>query len=127
METWAHGQDVVDALSISRTPTDRLQPIALLGVKTMSWSFTVNGLPQPPTKVRVDLVGPQGDQWLWNESVIESEVKGDAEEFCLVVTQRRHLDDTSLVVSGESGRLWMPIAQAFAGPPGPGRQVGVFS
>ncbi len=127
METWAHGQDVVDALGIKRTATNRLQHIALLGVKTMSWSFTVNGLPQPSTKVRVDLAGPGGDRWVWNESVTESHVKGDAEDFCMVVTQRRHVADTSLEVSGEAAEAWIPIAQAFAGPPGPGRPAGMFS
>ncbi|MEN8041431.1 MAG: TIGR03084 family metal-binding protein [Actinomycetota bacterium] len=126
METWAHGQDVVDALEIRRKPTKRLQHIALLGVKTMSWSFTVNGLPQPATKVRVELTGPGGDAWVWNDSVEESFVRGDAEDFCLVVTQRRHLDDTSLEVFGDAAERWMPIAQAFAGPPGSGRQPGMF-
>jgi hypothetical protein len=41
-------------------------------------------------------------------------VKGSAEEFCLVVTQRRHVKDTSLVV-GDLGYHWMERAQAFAG------------
>lgn len=126
METWAHGQDIVDALGVVRPATNRLQRIALLGVKTMSWSFTVNGLPQPRTKVRVDLDGPHGEQWLWNESESDSYVRGDALDFCLVVTQRRHLGDTALEVSGEAAEAWMPIAQAFAGPPGPGRPSGMF-
>ena len=34
METWAHGQDVFDALKIKRTNTDRLRHIAYLGVNT---------------------------------------------------------------------------------------------
>ena len=43
-------------------------------------------------------------------------VKGPADEFCLVVTQRRHLDDTELS-TGELGRHWLVRAQAFAGGP----------
>jgi hypothetical protein len=42
-------------------------------------------------------------------------------DFCLVVTHRRNLADTTLEVSGEVARDWMSVAQAFAGPPGPGR------
>ena len=34
METWAHGQDIVDALGLTRVPTDRLRHIADLGVRT---------------------------------------------------------------------------------------------
>ncbi len=34
METWAHGQDVVDGLGIRRVPTRRLRHIAHLGVLT---------------------------------------------------------------------------------------------
>jgi len=48
-------------------------------------------------------------------------VSGDALDFALVVTQRRHLDDTSLAISGERAREWMGIAQAFAGGAGGGR------
>jgi hypothetical protein len=38
-----------------------------------------------------------------------------------VVTQRRHVADTALDVRGPVAAQWMQIAQAFAGPPGPGR------
>ena len=45
---------------------------------------------------------------------------GTAEDFCLVTTQRRHVDDTDLVVTGDSARDWMEKAQLFAGPPSDG-------
>jgi hypothetical protein len=48
-------------------------------------------------------------------------VSGSVEDFCLVVTQRRNVADTGLDVVGETATAWMQIAQAFAGPPGPGR------
>jgi hypothetical protein len=50
-------------------------------------------------------------------------VRGPALDFCLVVTQRRNLADTALEVEGDSAREWMSVAQAFAGPPGPGRAL----
>lgn len=127
METWAHTQDVTDALGCSREPTDRLRHIAFLGVKTMGWSFTVNGLDLPAETVRVDLTGPSGDRWVWNKEVESNIVSGDVEDFCLVVTQRRNVADTSLDVTGDVAREWMTFAQAFAGPPGGGRPAGLFS
>ena len=54
-------------------------------------------------------------------------ITGPATDFCRVVTQRRHLADTSLVIEGEAAQGWMDIAQAFAGPPGAGRQPGEFA
>jgi hypothetical protein len=54
-------------------------------------------------------------------------VTGPALDFCLVVTQRRHLADTALVVEGSLATEWMGIAQAFAGPPGEGRRAGQFT
>jgi hypothetical protein len=53
-------------------------------------------------------------------------VAGAAVDFCLVVTQRRHVADTELRVEGPAAEEWMRIAQAFAGPPGPGRKPGQF-
>ncbi|GMQ97682.1 MAG: TIGR03084 family metal-binding protein [Acidimicrobiia bacterium] len=127
METWAHGQDIVDGLKVNRTPTDRLRHIAFLGVRTMGWSFTVNGRDVPAEAVRISLTTPSGDRWLWNEDSTRNIVSGPAEDFCLVVTQRRHILDTGLEVTGSVAEEWMSIAQAFAGPPGEGRRAGMFS
>ncbi len=126
METWAHGQDIVDALGTNRSPTPRLRHIAFLGVKTMGWSFAVNDLEVPDQPVRVDLVGPDDDRWIWNKDAIDDRIQGTAEEFCLVTTQRRHVSDTDLLVTGTVAERWMNIAQAFAGPPGTGRMPGQF-
>jgi alpha-tubulin suppressor-like RCC1 family protein len=53
-------------------------------------------------------------------------VKGSALGFCLAVTQRRHIDDCGLEISGSLATDWMSIAQAFAGAPGVGREKGQF-
>jgi uncharacterized protein (TIGR03084 family) len=122
METWAHGQDVADAVGAPRRPTSRLRHVAQIGVRARPFSFVVRGLEPPQAAVRVELEGPDGEQWTWDETAEGEEVRGPALDFCLVVTQRRHLADAELVVTGEVARQWMAIAQAFAGPPGPGRQ-----
>jgi uncharacterized protein (TIGR03084 family) len=116
METWAHGTDVVDALSATRPATDRLRHIAQLGVLTRGWSYRVRGEDAPEGEIRVELIGPTGDSWSWGPNDADEWVRGSAEDFCLVVTQRRHVDDTTLTYS-ELGRDWLLRAQAFAGGP----------
>ena len=122
METWAHGQDVADALGIVRIPTDRLRHIAHLGVRARPFSYVVHGRPVPDGPVGVVLTGPSGDVWEWEtEEGSEDRVSGSALDFCLVVTQRRNAADTDLEIQGPIAREWLSIAQAFAGPPGRGR------
>jgi uncharacterized protein (TIGR03084 family) len=126
METWAHGQDVVDGLGAVREPTDRLRHVAEIGVRARPWSFAVHGRPVPDAPVRVELTLPGGDQWTAGPEDAADVVRGAALDFCLVVTQRRHPADVSLAVSGLVAREWISIAQAFAGPPGVGRRPGQF-
>ncbi|KOV13219.1 wyosine base formation domain-containing protein [Streptomyces sp. XY431] len=124
METWAHGQDVADALGAVREPSARLRHVAHLGVRTMGFAFTVHGLPAPQAPVRVELTAPDGGLWTWGPEGAADRVDGRALDFCLLVTQRRHRDDLALTAVGEVATAWLPIAQAFAGPPGKGRQSG---
>lgn len=120
METWAHGVDVVDALGVTRPPTDRLFHIAELGVKTFRFSFQNRGMEVPESRVRVELTGPSGTVRSWNDDS-DASVIGPVEDFCLVVAQRRNVADTDLQVIGGVAATWMNVAQIFAGPPGPGR------
>ncbi len=126
METWAHGQDIVDALAVVRPATDRLRHVAHIGVAARPFSYVANGRQAPSEPVRVELCGPGGDVWTWGPDDAADRVSGDALDFCLAVTQRRHLDDVSLAIEGAGAAEWMSIAQSFAGPPGPGRRPGQF-
>lgn len=126
METWAHGQDVVDALGLSRLPTMRLRHIAHIGVRARPFAYAANRMEMPAAEVRVELAAPDGSTWTWGPEGAADVVTGDALGFCLAVTQRRHVDDCGLVVEGGAAREWMSIAQAFAGPPGEGRSKGQF-
>jgi uncharacterized protein (TIGR03084 family) len=116
MEVWAHGTDIVDTVGAVREPTDRLRHIAQLGFITRKWSYTVRGEDVPEGDVRVELEAPSGARWAFGPEEAADVVAGSAEDFCLVVTQRRHVDDTDLV-AGELGRHWLLRAQAFAGGP----------
>ena len=122
METWAHARDVYDALGLDVAPTDRVRHVAHLGVRTRDFAFSVHGLEPPAGEFLVELVAPSGDTWRWGPPDAAQSVHGSAYDFCLLVTQRRHRDDTDLVATGADAERWLGIAQAFAGPPGPGRE-----
>jgi uncharacterized protein (TIGR03084 family) len=127
METWAHGQDIYDLMHTPRTHTDRIQHIAVLGVKTFGWTFVNRGLEVPGDPPYVRLVAPSGAVWEWNEPSQTERVEGQALEFCQVVTQGRNVADTALEVEGDVATRWMAIAQCFAGgpadPPKPGERA----
>jgi uncharacterized protein (TIGR03084 family) len=194
METWIHGQDVVDGLHVERVPTARLRHVAHIAVRARAFNYAQRGRAVPETEVRVELnppaeedlyaqrgravpeaevrvelnrpaeedlyaqrgrVVPEGEVrvelirpaeedlrardsaarpggalaasvWSWGPADVPDRVTGDALDFCLVTTQRRHIADTDLAVEGPLAAEWMAIAQAFAGPPGPGRRPGQF-
>jgi uncharacterized protein (TIGR03084 family) len=117
MEAWAHGQDIADAVGVTRAPTDRLRHIVRLGFLTRGWTYANRGLEVPAEPVRVELTSPSGDTWAHGPDDAEQSVAGPALDFCLVTTQRRHVADTALVVTGDAAREWMELAQLFAGPP----------
>lgn len=117
METWAHGLDVVDALGASRPATDRLEHICHLGVRTRGFSYAIREREVPEGDVRVELVAPSGETWSWGDEAVDDRISGPAEDFCMVVAQRRHVHDTGLSVEGPLASEWMEIAQIFAGLP----------
>lgn len=126
METWAHGQDICDALGLSRVPTGRLRHIAHIGVRARTFAYAANKMAMPDAEVDVELTAPDGSTWSWGSGLAPDRVTGAALGFCLAVTQRRHVDDCGLTIEGPAAREWMSIAQAFAGPPGEGRAKGQF-
>ena len=121
METWAHGVDVRDALDLPVLPTSRLRAVAHLGVRTRDFAFGVHGQAPPPAPFRVELTGPGGALWTWGPPEAAQRVTGPALDFCLRVTRRRARADLALSAEGSDADRWLDLAQAFAGPPGPGR------
>ena len=84
------------------------------------------GLQPPAAAPAVELEGPAGAVWRWGDASADGVVRGSALDFCLVVTQRRHVLDTALEVRGDGAREWMTIAQCFAGPAASGPPPGSF-
>jgi uncharacterized protein (TIGR03084 family) len=122
METWAHSLDVHEALGVEPEVSDRIRPVAHLGVRTRDYAFSVQGLEPPADEFRVSLTAPSGDLWTWGPEDAAQTVTGAAYDFCLLVTQRVNRADTSLVAVGRDADTWLSIAQCFAGPPGEGRE-----
>lgn len=121
METWAHALDVYAALEVAPERTDRIRHVAHLGVRTRGFAFSVHGLEAPAEEFRIELTAPSGETWAWGPEDAGQLVRGSAWDFCLLVTQRVHRDDTDLVATGADAEKWLTIAQAFAGPAGEGR------
>ncbi|WP_419841707.1 TIGR03084 family metal-binding protein [Candidatus Poriferisodalis sp.] len=116
METWSHGHDVADTHGRVLPRTQRLRHVAHIGVSTRGWSYANRGREVPSDPVRVELAAPNGDLWTWGPLEAVNVVRGDAYDFCLAVTQRRHHTETTLSLTGPLATEWMDIAQAFAGP-----------
>ncbi|MFJ7776350.1 TIGR03084 family metal-binding protein [Streptomyces yangpuensis] len=125
METWAHGQDVADALGVHRTPTARLRHVARIGVRARDYAYAVRGLPAPDGEFRVELTAPDGvGVWAYGPPQAPQRVTGPALHFCLLATRRAHRTDLDLTATGPDADRWLDIAQAFAGPAGEGRAPG---
>ena len=123
METWAHGLDVHDAAGERPEPTDRIRHVAHLGVRTRNYAYSVQGEEPPTEEFRVELTAPSGELWTWGPEDAAQRVTGSAYDFCLLATQRVHRADTDLRAVGVDAEHWLTIAQAFAGPPGAGREA----
>jgi len=67
------------------------------------------------------LRAPDRSTWSWGPEDAAQRVTGSAEDFCLLVTQRRPPAVLDVTADGADAEKWLDIAQAFAGPPGPGR------
>ncbi|MER7789963.1 TIGR03084 family metal-binding protein [Streptomyces sp. NPDC097640] len=124
METWAHGQDVADALGVRRAPTARLRHVARIGVRARGFAYAVRGLEPPAEEFRVELRAPDGELWTYGPENAPQRVTGPALDFCLLVTQRARRADVAVRAEGADADRWLDIAQAFAGPPGKGRAPG---
>jgi uncharacterized protein (TIGR03084 family) len=120
METWAHGQDVADALGHEPVVSDRLRHVCHIGVGARAYAYLVHGMTDGGAPVRVELTGPGAGAWGPEDA--PDRITGTALDFALLVTQRRHRDDVALTVTGPTAEEWMSIAQAYAGPAGTGRK-----
>jgi hypothetical protein len=81
METWAHGQDILDALGTSPVATERLRHVADLGIRAMPYSYAINDLPLPTDPIMVELISPDGAVWIWGSADAVNRIEGNAMDF----------------------------------------------
>lgn len=122
MECWSHGLDALDGAGIEPIHSDRLQHIAHLGFITRGFAYQTRGLEPNSEPLRVQLTMPSGAEWTRGDDDAPNEISGSAPDFCRVVTQRIHYTDTDLRYRGVAAEEFLQLAQAFAGPPGEGRE-----
>jgi enediyne biosynthesis protein E11 len=127
MELFAHSQDIADGLGVTVPRTDRLWNLAWFATLTWDFGYASRGETPPDVQFRYELTGPSGATWEFGPADAEQRITGPAEDFCLLVTRRRHRDDLALTATGADADHWLDIAQAYRGPAGPGRQPGQFS
>ena len=100
---------------------DIIAPPTFMGYITRDFAYRTRGLEPPTTPLYVELTAPSGETWRWGPPDAPDRIEGTAGDWCRVVTQRIHADDTSLRCTGPHAREFLSVAQAFAGPPGKGR------
>lgn len=127
MEAFAHGQDIADALGITRVRTDKLWHLAWFATLTWEFGYQARGQEAPDVTFRYELTAPEGGTWEFGPATAEQRITGPAEDFCLLVTRRRHRDDLAITATGDDANAWLDIAQAYRGPAGEGRRPGQFS
>ncbi|RFU42533.1 TIGR03084 family protein [Actinomadura logoneensis] len=122
METWAHGEDVAEALGVKRAPTHRLRHVAHIAVRARDFAFHNRGLTPPAEEFRVEITPPDGGEpWTWGPEDAAQRVSAPALDFCLLATRRRNRSDVSVTARGADAERWLEIVQTFAGPPGADR------
>ena len=73
----------------------------------------------------VELTAPSGEMWTFGDPNAVDRVKRHGHRLLpRGYAATPHLADTALKVEGPAATAWMEIAQAFAGPPGQGREAG---
>ncbi|WP_331739468.1 TIGR03084 family metal-binding protein (plasmid) [Streptomyces sp. NBC_00637] len=127
MEVFGHGQDIADALGVRREPTGRLRHLVLFAFLTRDFGYLSRGLTPPADPFRIEVTSPTGELWAFGPEDATDRITGRAEDFCLLVTRRRHRADLALTAVGEEAERWLDLAQAYRGPAGEGRRPGQFS
>ncbi|MBI1757941.1 MAG: TIGR03084 family protein [Actinobacteria bacterium] len=127
MELFGHGQDIADALGVTRQHTDRIRHLAGFAVRTWDFGYLARGLAAPDAEFRFELTAPSGAPWSFGPTAAAQRITGPAVDFCLLVTRRRHRADLALVATGSDADRWLDLAQAYRGPAGPGRLAGQFA
>ena len=112
-EHWAHALDVTAPFGIPLPDTDRLRHVAWLGHSTLPYAFGLAG--QEPSAVRCELVGPNGDAWVFGPADADSWIRGDAGAFCRVGAHRLAPEESGLDTGGPHGAAALGVLRNYVG------------
>jgi uncharacterized protein (TIGR03084 family) len=127
MEMTGHGQDIADALGVTRRPTDRIRPVTEFIVRTRDFGYLARELTPPAEEFFFALTAPSGATWTFGPADATQRITGPAADLGLLATRRRHRADLALRAEGAEADRWLDIAQAYRGPAGAGREPGQFA
>jgi enediyne biosynthesis protein E11 len=125
-ELFGHGQDIADALGVTRKHTDAVRYLVEFAVRVWDFGYQARGLEVPEIEFGFDLVAPSGTVWHLGPADAEQRISGPAVDLCLLTTRRRHRADLALTAEGAEADRWLDLAQAYRGPAGEGRAPGQF-
>ncbi len=113
-EAWIHAGDIASALGVEPAPTNRLRHIARLAWRTLPYAFAQAGLTLSGP-VALDLVGPDGDRWLFApDAPATTTIRGSASEFCAVAGRRLTPAQTSLTGEGADAAMVLQLVRTYA-------------
>ena len=115
---WSHGLEALEAAGPPPIVTDHIRHLAPLGSITRAGADRNRERPPPVEPLRVELDAPSGARWTWGPADPPTRIAGSPVDCCRVVPQRGQPSDTD---RGTAAAECLPVAPAFAGPPGSGR------
>jgi uncharacterized protein (TIGR03084 family) len=113
-ETWIHTGDVAEAVGVALRPSDRLWHVARLAWRTLPYAFARAGrvLVGP---VAFELRAPGGEQWNFSpDTDVQTVIRGDALELCLVAARRAEPGETSLRGDGPDADAVLELVRTYA-------------
>ena len=112
-EHWAHGLDITGPLGIAFPDTDRLQHIAWLAHRSLTYAFALAG--EQPREVRCELTAPDGaTTWNYGPRGADSVISGPAGAFCRVAAQRLAPQESGLTATGPDGPAALGVLRTYA-------------
>jgi uncharacterized protein (TIGR03084 family) len=113
-ECWIHTTDVAAAFGTEVAPTDRLRYVARLAWRTLPYAFTRAGR-AAPGPVAFDLVGPDGDQWVFEpDAPASTTVRGSGADLCRVAGRRLDPAAADLTAEGPDAQAVLELVRTYA-------------
>ena len=111
-EHWAHGLDITGPLGLAFPDTERLQHVAWLAHRSLTYAFALAG--EQAHEVRCEVTAPDGAAWEYGPSDADSMITGPAGVFCRVAAQRLAPGESGLQATGPYGPAALGVLRTYA-------------